>query len=122
MKSHLLGADLLILGSDPGRVLLCADLPRVDSFLSALGCLYVLEGSTLGAVIISRHIERDLNVRTGSGASFFTAYGEAVGRRWSEFRSFLIAHVRHQDADEVVGAAQQTFHSLFEWLAVFSKK
>lgn len=119
MKSHLLECDLLILGREPSKVSPCADLPSVGAFLRALGCLYVLEGSTLGGVVISKHIGQHLNLRAGSGASFFNAYGEAVGRRWSEFRSFLAAHTCQEDGDEVIGAAQQTFLCLLKWLAAF---
>jgi heme oxygenase len=122
MKSHLLEGDLLILGRDSRKVSPCADLPSVDAFLPALGCLYVLEGSTMGGVVISKHVERHLNLRAGSGASFFNASGEAVGRRWSEFKSFLAAHTCQEDCDDVVGSAQQTFLSLFKWLPALPRQ
>jgi hypothetical protein len=43
----------------------------LDTFLQGLRCLCVLEGSTLGAQIISRRLEEQLRLRAGSGASFF---------------------------------------------------
>src|SRR6185369_16511131 len=55
-KCSLLRKDLLILGRDPATVPQCEKLPRLDTFLQGLGCLYVLEGSTLGSQIISRHL------------------------------------------------------------------
>jgi heme oxygenase len=121
LKSHLLAADLLILGSNPVTLPLCGDLPPLDTFSRGLGCLYVLEGSTLGARVISRRIESHLHLRVGSGASFFNAYGEAVGRRWVEFKSFLTTHATPADSEEIVNSARQAFHSFFDWLGVFPK-
>jgi heme oxygenase len=117
MKSHLLEADLRFFRCHSHAVPLCADLPAIDTFLAGLGCLYVLEGSTLGARIISRRIESHLGVRKDSGGSFFSAYGETAGRRWAEFHSFVTAHVSALQADEIVTAAVRTFESLLAWLS-----
>jgi heme oxygenase len=116
MKSKLLEADLRILGSMATKAPYCLDLPAIDTFLSGLGCLYVLEGSTLGARIISRRIESHLQLRTDSGAAFFNGYGEAAGRRWSEFRLFVTANVSLLQSEETVNAAVQTFESLSAWV------
>ncbi len=116
MKSHLLEADLRILGHESGAVPRCIALPAIQTFPSCLGCLYVLEGSTLGACIISRRLETHLRLRQDSGAAFFNAYGEAVGQRWSEFRSFVTANVAPEQSGETVNAAVQTFERLLAWL------
>ena len=76
----------------------------------------MLEGSTLGARIISRRIESHLKLSEGSGAAFFHAYGQATGRRWSEFRLFVTANVSLEQSTEVVNAAVETFACLFAWL------
>jgi heme oxygenase (biliverdin-IX-beta and delta-forming) len=116
MKSQLLEADLRILGHTTTTLPECPALPFIGTLPSALGCLYVLEGSTLGARIISRRLESHLKLREGSGAVFFNAYGDATGRRWSEFRLFVTANVTLDQSEETVNAAVQTFESLFAWL------
>jgi heme oxygenase len=116
LKSSLLEDDLRFLGLDPTTVRRCNRLPEVDSIQQAFGCLYVLEGSTLGAQIISRKLETDLSLRAGSGASYFNAYGAFVGQRWKDFKMFVTPRVSDRDCDTVVATARQTFQSLFEWL------
>jgi heme oxygenase len=119
-KCSLLRADLLILGRDPAGVRQCEELPALDTVPQGLGCLYVLEGSTLGAQIIARRLEEKLQLREGSGASFFNAYGALVGPRWTEFKRFISASVKPGDAGDVVEAARQTFMCFYEWLGTTS--
>jgi heme oxygenase len=116
MKSALLLEDLRILGRDPAAVPRCDRLPALDSVPRALGCLYVLEGSTLGARFISKRLAEHLNLREGSGASFFNAYGDSSGRRWLEFKSFISTHAEPQHTEEIVAAARQTFQCFYDWL------
>jgi heme oxygenase len=116
MKSFLLTEDLQILGRDLAAVPRCDHLPEVDTIARALGCLYVLEGSTLGARVISKRLAEHLHLREGSGASFFNAYGESPGRRWLEFKRFVAMHTQAKQIEEVVVAARQTFRCFYDWL------
>ena len=116
MKSFLLERDLRILGLQPALLPQCDNLPVVESFVQGLGCLYVLEGSTLGARVISRHLKDKLHLADGSGASFFNAYGDSVGQRWNDFRSFATARVITEDAEEMITAARRTFECFYDWL------
>jgi heme oxygenase (biliverdin-IX-beta and delta-forming) len=116
-KTSLLENDLRILGRNPATARLCNALPNVDTFPRGIGCLYVLEGSTLGSRFIARQLEESLQLRESSGAAFFNAYGESVARRWLAFKSFATARVRTEEADEVVKAARMTFERFDAWLA-----
>ena len=116
LKSCLLFEDLHFLGREPADVRICKELPVLDTVEQALGCLYVLEGSTLGSQIIAPHLENKLRLRQGFGASFFNAYGGATGPRWMDFKRFVCGCVQPQQAEDVVAAAQQTFFCLYEWL------
>lgn len=117
LKSDLLEADLRVFGVDPVLAPVCSDLPAVSTLPGGLGCLYVLEGSTLGSKIISRHIRARFRIDAGSGASFFNAYGPAVGERWSEFRQFVSSNAEAGHEGEMLMAARTTFESLHRWLA-----
>ncbi|MCY1016866.1 biliverdin-producing heme oxygenase [Pyxidicoccus sp. MSG2] len=60
-KVPLLEEDLRTLGHDDGslaRLPRCALLPSLSGVPEALGCFYVLEGSTLGGQLILRHLKR----------------------------------------------------------------
>lgn len=117
LKSHLLEADLRNFGIDPAAVARCSGLPDVGTFVKALGCLYVLEGSTLGSQFIARHLREKFGIGAASGASFFNAYEGEVGARWAAFRAFLTGHATEESADEMIGSAQNTFETLDQWLA-----
>lgn len=116
-KAHLLEADLRIFGVDVLRVARCSELPRVDSFAHALGCLYVLEGSTLGSVFIARRLREQFDIGFGSGASFFNAYGTETGARWKQFREFVSRSTADVSGDEVVAGARETFERFEDWLS-----
>ena len=120
LKGFLLREDLYILGRDSATVRHCENLPALDTFWQGLGCLYVLEGSTLGSQIISRRIEDKLQLRKESGAAFFNAYGGLTGSRWIEFKRFVSARVKPENAGEVVEAARQTVLCFYEWLGMTS--
>jgi heme oxygenase len=117
LKAHLLEADLRAFHIDPAHVVQCTHLPHLRSFGQALGCMYVLEGSTLGSQIIARHLTERFQRDSGSVAAFFNAYGGAIGARWAEFRYFLTSHTEASSADELLGAAIETFELLDSWLA-----
>jgi heme oxygenase len=97
---------------------LCSQLPPLETVPEALGCLYVLEGATLGGRIITGHLKKVLPLNETRGCSFFNSYGDNVGPMWSAFLAALARHCeKHGDVDTVVESARQTFASLDRWLA-----
>jgi heme oxygenase len=90
----------------------CLDLPGVGGLPQALGCLYVLEGATLGGRVITRHLSA---VPGLVGFSFFSSYGDEVGPMWRAFGEFLTARAGGDD-EAVVVAACETFTTLRQWL------
>jgi heme oxygenase len=120
-KIPLLVGDLASLSVDPAEIasLPCCDaLPRLETVPEALGCLYVLEGSTLGGRIITALLKKVLPLDESRGCSFFNSYGNEVGLMWSSFLAILERHCeKHDDRDVVVRSACQTFASLDRWFA-----
>jgi heme oxygenase len=119
-RAHLLQQDLRALGvADSAIAVLprCAALPCLDTSLRALGCMYVLEGSTLGGQIIGRELAWRFALEESSGAAFFRGYGSRAGEMWRSFCTTL----RDQEFDpqqqaEVVHGAVDTFSALESWL------
>ena len=119
-KAPLLERDLAVLGLDPiarAAIPRCTALPAIDSAATALGCLYVLEGATLGGQLIARHLDRHLGIGPDTGGAFFTAYGERVGAMWRALGAALAAYpCSPHDQEAMVGAARATFEAFEGWL------
>lgn len=116
-KSNLLAADLRIFGRDPATLRNCGRLPGMKTFDQALGCLYVLEGSTLGAQVIGRYLQKRFQIGHESGAAFFNADTGNAGQCWREFCAFLVAHSTPSHSDQIVSSALETFNRFAEWFA-----
>ncbi len=95
----------------------CGAIPKLETVSEGIGCMYVLEGSTLGGQIISRHLKQSLNITPENGGAFFISYGAELGKRWKQFREMVLADERsHNEADEIIAAARDTFQSFHDWL------
>ncbi len=121
-KLHLLERDLSRLGMFADAI---RALPRIDASslpddsAGMTGALYVLEGSTLGGLVIARHLRAAL---AGTGAEDVCAYYQAYGRdrtgsMWRAFLNQLSEEVSRASHQEVVAGARQTFSTLRLWLA-----
>ncbi len=85
---------------------------------AALGSMYVMEGSTLGGVVIARHLRRQHGIEAHNGGAYFSGWGANTAANWLQFRQLLEAHV---DPDEsarkgAATAAADTFRALSQTL------
>lgn len=116
-KTPWLLQDLASLHVTPRDLPLCREPDWIHDEASALGTFYVMEGSTLGGQIISRHVAAHLGLSREQGLAFFSSYGEAVGARWKETREALVRFAEQTAAeDTMIHAAQRTFNALASWL------
>ena len=113
-KAGLVRADLDALDArlGPAARPLCRLLPPSNTDSEALGALYVLEGSTLGARYLLRHLA-PLGIADAS--SYFRSYGEELGAMWQKLRALLAAHDSNQSRT-LVQSALRTFELLDTWL------
>ncbi|MDF3071691.1 MAG: bacteriophytochrome heme oxygenase BphO [Polyangiaceae bacterium] len=102
------------LGHALGNAPRCDALPSQGTVPRALGALYVLEGSTLGARWLLRHLA-PLGIDDCS--AYLSSYGEELGAMWQKMRAVLSNYSQqHPDRDaELVSAALQTFERLDDW-------
>jgi len=117
-KCPILARDLM--GFGYGQADLDA-LPRCLPILevlngppSALGALYVMEGSALGGKLISRML-----ARTGQfprSIAYFDPYGEGASLMWQSFKAALVQASSPHTDDRLIAAANQTFAILHDWL------
>lgn len=115
LKHHLLERDLSTCNVTVGDFPVCNELPQVNSYPSALGALYVLEGSTLGGRIIAKMIGKNLG--DDQALSFFTCYGEETETMWCRFKELLKHPFSDSERKEVVSAAFETFKTFRNWLS-----
>jgi heme oxygenase len=113
-KTPLLIADLDVLGARaPAQLPLCTELPELFSAAQVLGCLYVLEGATLGGQVISRHLRTTLGIGPETGGRLFHGYGEQTAAHFRAFSASLVAFGReHGQKDSMVQSAIATFRAM----------
>jgi EAL domain-containing protein (putative c-di-GMP-specific phosphodiesterase class I)/heme oxygenase len=87
---------------------------------SALGALYVIEGSNLGGRVIGRHIAKTLGVGPGTGGSFYCGLSAEDARlRWRLLQEVLRLEIDAPATpwEPVTSAALATFDSLETWMS-----
>lgn len=117
-KARLLARDLEALDArldskhEAGE--LCRALPENRDTTQALGTLYVLEGSTLGARWLLRHLQP---LGLEDCCSYLRSYGDALGDMWEKMRRALVLHAQRQPdrISELIAAASDTFQKLDDW-------
>jgi heme oxygenase len=120
-KAALLVRDLGALGLtalELGALPECTALPPLCSLDEAWGCLYVLEGSTLGGQFIQRTLGPKLRLSPGDGLAFLGGYGAETGARWNEFTTALDRFdASGCDRGAVLRGACDTFATQMAWLS-----
>lgn len=117
-KLGWLAQDLQVLGvAFPSQLPACPRLPSMATPAQCFGCAYVLEGATLGARLISRHLRDVLGLDEHSGGRFFHGYGERTGAMWQGARRALVDFADTEERQrQVVASALDTFTLLGHWL------
>jgi heme oxygenase len=112
--------DLRSLGlteAEISSVPLCGDAHSLTADKArAVGSFYVLEGSTLGGQLITRHLS-SARWLPAEGLSYFNPYGLRTGEMWRSFKRWLEIQAEHHAGPDIVDGARETFVVLQKWLA-----
>lgn len=114
-KSHLIQSDLVLLNYTAAQPYVNDELfsTHYQTAAAALGGMYVLEGSTLGGQIISRHLSKVLGDAVAGKTTYLTAYAGQTGGMWKNFLQLLCeAGVSNANEDEIIDSAVNTFSLL----------
>jgi heme oxygenase len=116
-KLPLLAEDIVLLGNiEPASIRACDAPPELTSTAEAVGGAYVLEGSTLGGRVISRHVRGRFGPDVA--CSFLECYGSETRERWQSFRAALERYASSREVeDPIIAGARATFRSFARWLA-----
>jgi len=88
-------------------------LDRHTPAATALGWLYVAEGSNLGASILFKMAQEKLGLDQETGASHLAAHPDGVARHWRAFTAALDAAVLTREQDHaLLHAATQAFETV----------
>jgi len=112
-----LRADLLALGFD-NAALPRLVMPPMADFATAVGGLYVLEGSSLGGKVILRSLEARLGARLAGAVAFFGGAGRQDALSWPAFKARLDAFGEGRPAAQAraVAGAMAVFRQFAEAL------
>ena len=119
MRTPSLILDLHVLGNELPEALPLAAIPALLSLPACLGCMYVLEGSTLGGQVVSREVHKHLSYTPQNGCSFFASHQESIYGMWRTFcEAFELYAAKHpQSYHDVILSARATFRVFDEWFA-----
>ncbi len=89
-------------------------LQSVECPLALLGCLYVLEGSTLGAAVVRPLVTRAFLLTGDEGLAYLNNYGADAPARWSQFKQRMNALPLSAEEREQIGTAAGDFFKQLE--------
>ena len=114
-KAQSIAHDLSTLGHQAESLKLAKDLPEIKSIPQAMGCMYVLEGSTLGGKIISKMLLKQVPSLEDC-MRFFQGYHDETMDMWQKFKQHLHQTVAEESHEEAQEAATETFVKFKNWI------
>jgi heme oxygenase len=91
-------------------------LPEINDLPGLFGTMYVMEGSTLGGLLIARHVGAVLHLREGQGNLYFRGHCSQTGPLWKEFCEMLKLRIPDEQTDAVVVSAKAMFSTFGTWM------
>lgn len=84
--------------------------PEMRIPFGLLGAMYVMEGATLGGMVIVKSLKKNQNLSEISTFHYFGCYGGETGKQWKRFLEVLQQEGNKPEAKEqVVLAAKETY-------------
>ena len=112
-KMPLIRQDLTEIGIDEVEMVryeVAGDLPDPEVPYGLLGTMYVMEGATLGGMVIVKSLKKNEQLKPFEPFHYFGCYGSDTGKRWKSFLEVLKHEGNKAEAQEaVVSAAKQTY-------------
>jgi heme oxygenase len=85
-------------------------LPDLTSPHQLLGTMYVMEGATLGGMVIMKALKKNEQLTGIDNFYYYGCYGGDTGKQWKSFQKVLQQEAQTDEAkDQITAAASQTF-------------
>jgi heme oxygenase (biliverdin-IX-beta and delta-forming) len=104
-KLPWIASDLAVCALRPAAEREAPDFTWIKTEADLFGALYVIEGSTLGGQVVSRHLQ---TIPAIASTRYFESYGSETGRNWQKFSALLSARPM-EEHDAIVAAADRMF-------------
>jgi heme oxygenase len=115
-NAMLIQQDLAFIGEQKPDVV-CIELPLIKDAATALGAMYVLEGSTLGGIHLSKMIADKMSFTSPKGVAFFSGYRNKTATKWDFFKEQLNNYTESTEVEnEVIRSANETFLKFKNWI------
>lgn len=86
------------------------NVPRTEVPYGLLGTMYVMEGATLGGMVIVKSLKKNEQLKEVNSFHYFGCYGVDTGKQWKSFLEVLKKEGNKPEAQEqVISAAKQTY-------------
>lgn len=122
-KSPLIEADLANIKSHPVKLTPAQlyGVPPATSEAFAVGVMYVCEGSSLGGVVLSRHLKQHL--RREDIFSFYHCYGSGLSEHWLNIQTIINEKaISQSELSEQLEGACWAFSSLYHHLCSYKNE
>lgn len=118
IKTLWLEEDLKYFDVPLESIPLCEKIPNHNDESYKFGISYVLEGSNLGALVLTKHFGKILNLSSNNGLRFFSGHGNLTMDNWKDFlkRLQIFSESKNCREDLIISGANDTFSLLHSWL------
>ena len=120
-KMPLLEKDVeeLSIAREKLEVPAAGQLPRIEESQEGtpygiLGCMYVMEGATLGGNVIVKSLRKNEHLSGLEDFHYFGCYGTETGKKWKSFLEVLKEKGQGPEAQQQIVDAARSTYELFE--------
>ncbi|MEO8402330.1 MAG: biliverdin-producing heme oxygenase [Gammaproteobacteria bacterium] len=92
----------------------CIHLPALYDCEQVYGYLYVMEGATLGAQVITKMLKTQLQITSDRGGRYFYGYGDMTKVMWNDFCLNLRNISDTEQQNKIVHSAIETMYRFYE--------
>ncbi len=89
-------------------------LPQLEEPYGPLGCIYVMEGATLGGMVIVKSLRKNEQLAGIDNFHYFGCYGSGTSRQWKSFLEVLKEKGQGEEAKEQIVKAARMTYEFFE--------
>lgn len=107
-------AEELGIGTEKLAMPAAGQLPRAEEPYGALGCMYVMEGATLGGNVIVKALRKNEHFSGLGDFHYFGCYGADTGKRWKSFLQVLQEQGKKEEAQQQIVEAAKATYAFFE--------
>ncbi|WP_065979482.1 MULTISPECIES: biliverdin-producing heme oxygenase [Pseudoalteromonas] len=109
-RLDLLEQDFIDLETPLPKAYLQPHISDKTDFATAIGWLYVVEGSKVGAAMLGKHLKTHLNYDASHGGRYLTGPGAGRGSAWRELVQFIDnLQLTAQQEHALIEGARQAF-------------